>query len=95
MSSEEPTGRRRGAWVTLPLEEVVPPRAVLTELARGFLMVNAVNPESARRFAQTFLKEHSGTPPPPPKVVPAERLASVRRGVASALRDTGPPAYER
>jgi hypothetical protein len=95
MTSGERVAGRREAWTTLPLEEVIPPRAVLTELARGFLMVNEVNPESARRFAQTFLKERSGAPPPTPKAVPAERLASVRRGLASALRDTGPPAYER
>ena len=42
------------------LEEVVPPRAVLTELARGFLLVHESNPERARRFAQTFLREQSG-----------------------------------
>ena len=94
MTSGERVAGRRQAWTTLPLEEVIPPRAVLTELARGFLMVQDVNPESARRFAQTFLKEQSGTPPPPPKLVPADRLASVRRGVLAALRDTGPPAYE-
>jgi hypothetical protein len=94
MSPGERVAGRREAWTTLPLEEVIPPRAVLTELARGFLMVHEVNPESARRFALTFLKEHSGAPPPPPKVVPAERLASVRRGVVSALRDNGPPAYD-
>lgn len=95
MSSEPPAPARREAWTTLPLDEVVPPRAVLTELARGFLMVHEVNPESARRFAQTFLKEHAGAPPPQAKLVPAERLASVRRGVTAALRDPGPPAYER
>jgi hypothetical protein len=94
MTIDPPVAGRRVGWTSLPLEEVVPPRAVLTELARGFLMVNDVDPDSAKRFALTFLKERSGAPPPPPKVVPAERLASVRRGVASALRDSGPPAFE-
>jgi hypothetical protein len=39
---------------------VVPPRAVLTELARGFLLVHESNPERAVRFAETFLKEQVG-----------------------------------
>ncbi|MCI4324757.1 MAG: hypothetical protein L3K00_02570 [Thermoplasmata archaeon] len=94
MSSTPPVPGRRQAWTTLPLDEVIPPRAVLTELARGFLMVHEVDRESALRFAQTFLKERAGAPPTPSKVVPAERLASVRRGVASALRDSGPPPFE-
>jgi hypothetical protein len=42
------------------LAEVVPARAVLTELARGFLLVHESNPDRARAFAQTFLKERSG-----------------------------------
>jgi hypothetical protein len=42
------------------LEEVVPARAVLTELARGFLLANESSPDRARAFAQTFLKERSG-----------------------------------
>jgi hypothetical protein len=42
------------------VEEVVPARAVLTELARGFLLVQASNPERARQFATTFLRERAG-----------------------------------
>lgn len=42
------------------IRAVVPPRAVLTELARGFLLVHESNPERARRFAETFLKEQTG-----------------------------------
>ena len=42
------------------IHAVVPPRAVLTELARGFLLVHESNPERAVRFAQTFLKEQVG-----------------------------------
>jgi len=93
-SGERPLGRRE-LWTTLPLDDVVPPRAVLTELARGFLMSQQSDPEGARRFAQTFLRERSGVPPEPPRVVPAERLASVRRGISSVLRDTGPPSFEK
>jgi len=43
-----------------PLDEIVPARAVLTELARGFLLVHESNPERAVRFAETFLKEREG-----------------------------------
>ena len=91
MDSEERGPRRREAWTTLPLDDVVPARAVLTELARGFLMVHESDPDHARRFAQTFLREQAG-PPPDLRVAPAERLASVRRGVNMALRETVPPA---
>jgi len=42
------------------LEEIVPARAVLTELARGFLLVHETNPERAVRFAETFLREREG-----------------------------------
>ncbi|HXQ94456.1 MAG TPA: hypothetical protein VN864_04725 [Thermoplasmata archaeon] len=91
MESEERGPRRREAWTTLPLDDVVPARAVLTELARGFLMVHETDPDHARRFAQTFLRERAGPPSPPPRVAPAERLASVRRGITNALREPPPP----
>jgi hypothetical protein len=42
------------------IREIVPARAVLTELARGFLLVNESNPARAVRFAETFLKERAG-----------------------------------
>lgn len=42
------------------LKEVVPARAVLTELARGFLLVHESNPDRAVRFAETFLRERAG-----------------------------------
>jgi hypothetical protein len=41
------------------LRTVVPGRAVLTELARGFLLVHESNPGRAVRFAEGFLKECS------------------------------------
>jgi hypothetical protein len=71
----------------LPLQEVVPARAVLTELARGFLLVQNSDPVHAARFARSFLKEHAG-PTVPERAPPSERLTNVRRGVATALRET-------
>jgi len=46
------------------IEEVVPARAVLTELARGFLLVQESDPAQAVRFAATFLRERAGRHPP-------------------------------
>lgn len=42
------------------IEEIVPARAVLTELARGFLLVQDTDRAQAVRFAATFLKEREG-----------------------------------
>jgi hypothetical protein len=41
------------------LRDVVPRRAVLTELARGFLLVQATHPDRAVRFAARFVQEIS------------------------------------
>ncbi|MGI0071695.1 MAG: hypothetical protein ACRECT_06475 [Thermoplasmata archaeon] len=41
------------------LREVVPARVVLTELARGFLLMHESNPDRAVRFAETFLREQA------------------------------------
>jgi hypothetical protein len=41
----------------LPVEVVVPPRSVLTELARGFLLTREGDGRRAARFATTFLRE--------------------------------------
>jgi hypothetical protein len=46
------------------IDEVVPARAVLTELARGFLLVHQSDPDRALRFATTFLQERAGRPAP-------------------------------
>ncbi|MFI5413364.1 MAG: hypothetical protein ACHQ0I_02085 [Candidatus Lutacidiplasmatales archaeon] len=46
------------------IHEVVPARAVLTELARGFLLVHESNRAQAVQFATTFLKERAGRSPP-------------------------------
>ena len=55
----EPGGPDIVAW-----RAVVPARAVLTELARGFLLVHESNPDRAVRFAATFLKECAAAAPP-------------------------------
>ncbi|MGA8664250.1 MAG: hypothetical protein WB809_04180 [Thermoplasmata archaeon] len=60
------------------VDEVVPHRAVLTELARGFLLVHESNPARARQFAQTFLRERAGA------VVPF-RVESVAKVTMSRL----------
>ena len=61
------------------LREVVPARAVLTELARGFLLVHDSNPARAVRFAESFLKERAGTLSPP-------RVESARPVTLARLR---------
>ncbi|HYK94121.1 MAG TPA: hypothetical protein VEY07_08805 [Thermoplasmata archaeon] len=74
---EPPREPRRAAQLPLePLEAVVPPRAVLTELARGFLLLHERDPTRASQFAATFLREQAGHPLEPP-VRPS--LPSVRR----------------
>lgn len=42
------------------IAEIVPARAVLTELARGFLLVHATDTAHAVRFATGFLREQTG-----------------------------------
>lgn len=67
-----------GTPLTEPLSSVVPSRAVLTELARGFLMLHDSDPGRATRFAATFVREQvaeSG----PPSVALLPRLPQVRR----------------
>jgi len=59
------------------IEEVVPARAVLTELARGFLLAHDSDPAQAVRFAATFLKERSGRVPPA-HVEPIQRVTMAR-----------------
>jgi len=59
------------------IEEVVPARAVLTELARGFLLSQDTDPAQAVRFAATFLKEQTGRPRPA-RVEPVNRVTMAR-----------------
>ena len=77
---DRPIGPRRTPEVTLdPLPQVVPARAVLTELARGFLLLHERDPARASQFAATFLRERAGRTPEEP-VRP--HLPSVRRSSA-------------
>ncbi len=57
--------------VSEEFREVVPARAVLTELARGFLLERDHDPSRALRFAATFLQEHAGGPRAPAGPTPA------------------------
>lgn len=77
---------------TRPLADVVPPRAVLTELARGFLLLQNGDPERAKQFASSFLREREGRPTPG-RIVPVNRRPAVRRGIAAALRETDDEDY--
>jgi hypothetical protein len=63
MGSADEAEEPRDAEIEL-LREVVPGRAVLTELARGFLLEHQANPDRAVRFAETFLRECTGVAPP-------------------------------
>jgi hypothetical protein len=58
MEDSDPTAEGGGSEED-QIRAVVPTRAVLTELARGFLLVQESNPQQALRFAETFLKEHT------------------------------------
>jgi hypothetical protein len=59
------------------IRQIVPARAVLTELARGFLLVHESNPARAVRFAETFLKERTGRAEPP-RVEPVQKVTLAR-----------------
>ena len=61
------------------LREVIPGRAVLTELARGFLLVQSSNPQRAVQFAATFLRECTGASAP-------ERIEGTRPVTVAQLR---------
>jgi hypothetical protein len=77
------------------IREVVPSRAVLTELARGFLLVHESNPARALRFAETFLKERAGrVATPRVESVPQLTLArlSLGRFPHGAVEPVGWPA---
>jgi hypothetical protein len=73
-TTEDPLGPE-----TDGLRPVVPGRAVLTELARGFLLVHESNPDRAVRFAETFLRECTGG-------IPAGRVESTRPVTLARLR---------
>ncbi|HXW66850.1 MAG TPA: hypothetical protein VEL82_03085 [Thermoplasmata archaeon] len=77
------------------IREVVPGRAVLTELARGFLLVQESNRERAVQFAATFLRECTGTAPPEriegTRPVTVARLRFGRSGRGPVEPTNGPP----
>jgi len=91
MGTEERPVRREPPSDNLPLGEIVPARAVLTELARGFLLSHDADPERAKRFASSFLRERAG-PPGPGRIVPMNRRPTVHRGI-DATRDDGVPGW--
>jgi len=78
------------------IRTVIPARAVLTELARGFLLVRENDRERAVRFAVTFLKERSErtTPPAPvpyPVALPGQRaLGRIARGAVERFDPRAP-----
>ena len=79
------------------IREIVPSRAVLTELARGFLLVHETNTTRAVQFALTFLREQTGRAATAkagsvPTVTQAQRsLGRLPRGpVEPAGSDPGP-----
>jgi len=84
MAEEERPARRSPEPESLPLAEIVPARAVLTELARGFLLAQNADPERAKKFASSFLRERAG-PPGPGRIVPMIRRPMVHRGVDGTL----------
>ncbi len=59
MGPEEERIDRPGSEIE-EFRAVVPARAVLTDLARGFLLVHESDPGRAVRFAETFLREQKG-----------------------------------
>lgn len=77
-----------------PVEEVVPARAVLTELARGFLLVHESNPTRARQFAETFLRERSGGVPPA-RVEPVTKVTMARLSLGRSPRGAVEPVATR
>ncbi|MGA7923537.1 MAG: hypothetical protein WCA77_06135 [Thermoplasmata archaeon] len=90
MSTERPLGESGAETSVFSEESQVPHRAVLTELARGFLLTHASDPDQAAQFAATFLREHEGTFVPG-RVVSPRHIASVRKGVAAAVHESGRP----
>ncbi len=68
--SSDPKPRPPASEESAEAHDVIPARAVLTELARGFLLVRDSDPRRAARFAATFLKERAESAAPPPARAP-------------------------
>ena len=73
------------------IREVVPARAVLTELARGFLLVPESNPSRAVRIAETFLREREGRPTEA-RVAPVPKVTLARLSLGRSYRGAVEPA---
>jgi hypothetical protein len=75
------------------LREVIPARAVLTELARGFLLVRDSSPDRAARFAATFLREQTGTAGAAPRTEPASKVTLARLSLGRLPRGAVEPTF--
>lgn len=73
------------------IEAIVPARAVLTELARGFLLVHDSNPDHAVRFAAGFLREQTGRITSP-RVEPVQKVTLARLSLGRHYRGAIEPA---
>jgi hypothetical protein len=83
--------RKRGSELSiLDPDSPIPARAVLTELARGFLLTHDSDPDRASRFAVTFLRERAGRAVPE-RIIPIRQIATLRRGIAPAVGSVRPP----
>jgi hypothetical protein len=71
--------------------EIVPARAVLTELARGFLLEHQSNPGHAVRFAEGFLREQAGRPAPP-RMEPLPHVSLARLSLGRTYRGAVEPS---
>jgi hypothetical protein len=72
------------------IAEIVPARAVLTELARGFLLVHASDRAHAVRFATGFLREQSGRLDLP-RVEPVQKVTLARLSLGRHYRGAVEP----
>jgi hypothetical protein len=73
------------------IAEIVPARAVLTELARGFLLVHATDRAHAVRFATGFLREQAGRAELP-RVEPVQKVTLARLALGRQYRGAVEPA---
>jgi hypothetical protein len=72
------------------IAEIVPARAVLTELARGFLLVHATDRDHAVRFAAGFLREQAGRGERP-RVEPVQKVTLARLSLGRHYRGAVEP----
>jgi hypothetical protein len=94
MEEREEKARRTRETRPPLFEGVVPARAVLTELARGFLLTHDTSRQRATQFAITFLQECTGEPTPL-RAAPLQGAASLRRGLSRTLPEAPSSTRER